>query len=178
MLGRIIHFLPEVIVLLIIFAAALLYATLCKSKIEKAEEEKILSEQELDLKVFMHIMLPQVLITGPILEELIFRLPLIIMFERITWFSIVGAVISAFLFSFSHLLSSIHFLEDNISSIFQRKMSADKIETSIQTMFYGFIFGFYGIEFQSIAYCAIIHSFLNLLCMFYVLKIASDLQKQ
>jgi len=133
-------------------------------------------------KIIFFLSFPVVVIVGPVLEETIFRAPLIIFFGSLTPMAWVGVIVSSLLFALSHaynlpslLLSEKIFRDkgvnesekvaqvvENIKKENKSEIKAYRIVLIIVTFVLGMVAGWLGVKYQSIYPCLILHVGWNL----------------
>ena len=139
-------------------------------------------------KLTLIVGIPLVNIFAPAFEELVFRAPLIVGFESVSYRAWWGIIISSLLFSFVHVFNKHITLAEitsrrmrgeiqsddlkaeitKLSSEMKREVWARKIAQLLITFFVGILSGYYGIKFQSIWVSFGIHAVWNLVSPFVV----------
>lgn len=89
---------------------------------------------------------------APVLEEMLYRLPIIILFPKLTIYACIGIVISSVLFAVAHWGN------------FPEEKTSTRLKCLIVPLIIGLLFGFCGVLTQTVWLVVIMHSIWNLLC--------------
>ena len=185
---RILLFLPSI--LIIGGIAIITYAYLKWITKKFGDDLKSVSWiKENKLKISLLIGAPNAYIFAPALEELVFRVPLIIAFGELSPVAWYGIVASSILFSLLHWFGSkismfdIFVAEENgenesdnledestrLSLTMKKQIKLRKVLNVLCTIPVGILSGYLGIKYQSIWICVVIHSLWNLIMPFVVI---------
>lgn len=174
--------LPLVILLIFIIAIWAIYTRIVTKQTVQGKSYKQLSNKRRK-KLALSIGLPTLLLGGPALEEIVFRLPLILFFQDLNaaaWYTIG---ISSIIFGMTHHKIGVRTADkilntDTVREHMKVLSSKDqrqaqrfvqigmKMQVVLQTTLLGVIFGFFAVETQSILIPFIMHVVWNFLVFF------------
>ncbi len=174
---RIYAFLPSILIIVCIAGTTLLYNKLITKRL--GEDNLKINEwvKNNKWKAFSSFA-PVIYIGTPAIEELIFRAPLVIIFNTMSLSAWCGILISGGLFALLHWRDGIKFVVNGFSfsfSIFSNKEERTWIEgvNTLCVLILGILTGYYGIKYQSIWVSVGIHALWNLIApVFFVLFIS------
>lgn len=129
-------------------------------------------------KLFFLISLPAVCVQAPIVEELIYRLPLILILDSTSEYRWTWTIAASVLFSLVHLpdnkfLAGVKISQTKTMESDDLEAEADKIQTSLKTRIVravavfplGLLTGYFAVSTQSIWPSIAIHAIWNFLCI-------------
>ena len=181
MIGRIIHFLPSICVLLSIFALTCLYLKIIGRL--KKDLQNIEWVRRNKLKAVALVGFPIIYLWAPLLEELIFRAPIVVLFGSISNYAWIGISISSALFAAIHCIGigeDIYFiagleeiedidsalrvedLEKKPLAISRNEIKKRRLIKVASTFILGMLAGYFGVKYQSLYVCVGIHIIWNL----------------
>lgn len=186
MVEKLVSFLPPIIVLLFIVVILLCFSRLIVSRLfdkEKLKDPEYVAQwsKEHKLKTIL-ISTLSISLYAPALEELIFRAPLIIIFDTVAGYAWIGILVSSVVFAVIHLFgkfSEIIFEGTKEAFIASEELGEEEIddfESSregfikrvnrsrlLSSFLVGILSGYLGIKHQSLYLCFGIHAAWNLL---------------
>lgn len=187
MLERLFEFVPSLITLLGLAALGVLYSKVILPMIfgkENYKNEEWFKNwaKNHKIKAFFFISTPIVVITGPALEELVFRGPLVIIFNQVLGYAWPAMIFSSTVFALMHCLGKtseklfegikLFLKEKGVDTESDAEINETREKRTIKRMrigratasfILGMLTGYLGIKYQSLWLCFYIHAAWNLL---------------
>jgi len=172
MVERLMDLLPSIIVLFIVAVSSFgFFETAISRCIRDQDHNKFEAFQrwakDNRKKAYFAFHLPTLLLFSPSKEELMFRVPLLVLFGSISALAWLGIIMSAMAFSLVHYSSPLNdpiFEATSKNEDEDKKRGLRKIKRAraMISLIFGIMIGYLGVRYQSLWLCASIHASWNL----------------